>query len=174
MAGSSLPFHLLLTLWWQVLAYHSSCYLLYDGRFWFSILLVIYFMMAGFSFPFFLLFTLWWQVSRFPATTEAKDEWTPWLTRHVRCCQHLQGVRWVFWDGILGHDFDKRLDSTSKEFGEYTEMKFLYVILAKDSSLLLHAIHSLVYRRIFQKILLYSGVKTQLRKISSLFMNSIL
>jgi hypothetical protein len=50
--------------------------------------------------------------------------------------------------------------NTSKESGEYTEMKFLHMILTKDKdySLMLHAIHSPFYWRILQKIILYSAV----------------
>jgi hypothetical protein len=50
--------------------------------------------------------------------------------------------------------------NTSKESGEYIDMEFLDMIWTKDSSLLLHAIHSLSYWRISQKIILYSGFKT--------------
>jgi hypothetical protein len=39
MAGFSLLFYLLYTLWWHVLTYHSTFYLLYDGRFPASLLL---------------------------------------------------------------------------------------------------------------------------------------
>jgi hypothetical protein len=43
-------------------------------------------------------------------------------------------------------------------------MEFLDMNLTKDSSLLLHAIHSLFYWRILKKTLLYSGFKTPNRK----------
>ena len=60
------------------------------------------------------------------------------------------------------------------------EMEFLDISLTKDSSLLLHAIHSPFYWRILKKTMLSSGFKnpykknSRNKKISSLFMNSIL
>jgi hypothetical protein len=45
----------------------------------------------------------------------------------------------VFGDGILGHQF----------------MEFLDINLSKDSSLLLHAIHSPIYGRIFKKTIFH-------------------
>ncbi len=59
-------------------------------------------------------------------------------------------------------------------------MEFLEINFTKDSSLLLHAIHSLFYWRILKKNILFSGFKNpykkfhEKKKISSLFMNSIL
>ncbi len=59
-------------------------------------------------------------------------------------------------------------------------MEFLDISLTKDSSLLLHAIHSPFYWRILRKTILYSGFKNPYKKNprnkknSSLFMNSIL
>ncbi len=58
-------------------------------------------------------------------------------------------------------------------------MEFLDIILTKDSSLLLHAIHSPFYWRILKKTKLYSGFKNTNKKSAkeenwSLFMNSIL
>ncbi len=54
------------------------------------------------------------------------------------------------------------------------EMKFLDISLAKDSSLLLHAIHSPIYWRIFKKTLLFFGFENTYREKenSSLFMNN--
>ncbi len=123
MAGSSLPFFLLFTLWWHILPYHSTCYLLYDGIFYLTILLNIYFMMAGFSLPFYLLFTFWWQVlayhsscyllydGRFPASL---------LLQRRRMSE------------LRGSPAQSDAANTSKESGEYTEMKFLHMILTKD------------------------------------------
>jgi hypothetical protein len=45
-----------------------------------------------------------------------------------------------------------------------TEMKFLDINLTKDSSLLLHAIHSPFYWRILQETLLYCGLKIHTKK----------
>ncbi len=45
------------------------------------------------------------------------------------------------------------------------EMEFLVMNFTKDSSLLIHAVHSLFYLRILQKIILYSGFKPSYRKI---------
>ncbi len=58
-------------------------------------------------------------------------------------------------------------------------MEFLDIILTKDSSLLLHAIHNPLYWRILKKTILLSGLQTLTKrsakkKNSSLFMNSIL
>ncbi len=44
------------------------------------------------------------------------------------------------------------------------EMEFLDMNFTKDSSLLLHAIHSLFYLRILQKTTFYSGFKTPYKK----------
>jgi hypothetical protein len=44
-------------------------------------------------------------------------------------------------------------------------MEFLDINLAKDSSLLLHAIHSLFYWQILQKTILYYGFKNPYKKI---------
>ncbi len=62
---------------------------------------------------------------------------------------------------------------------QYPEMEFLEINLTKDSSLLLHAIHSLFHWRIFKKM--YSSLvlkiltkKSTKKEISSQFMNSIL
>jgi hypothetical protein len=59
------------------------------------------------------------------------------------------------------------------------EMEFLGINLTKDSSLLLHAIHSPFYWRILKKKTLFSGFKNHYKKYakqenSSLFMNCIL
>ncbi len=59
------------------------------------------------------------------------------------------------------------------------EMEFLDISSTKDSSLLLHAIHSPLYWRILKKTILFSGFKNYTKKSakqenSSLFMNSIL
>jgi hypothetical protein len=59
------------------------------------------------------------------------------------------------------------------------EMEFLDINLTKDSSLLLHSIHSPFYRRILKKTILFSGFKNHSKKSakqenSSLFMNNIL
>jgi hypothetical protein len=54
-------------------------------------------------------------------------------------------------------------------------MEFLDINLAKDSSLLLRAIHNPFYWRIFKKIILFSGLKKSANKENlSLFMKSIL
>jgi hypothetical protein len=47
-------------------------------------------------------------------------------------------------------------------------MKFLDTNLAKDLSLLLHAIRSPFYRRIFKKTTLFSGLKNPYKKICEL------
>jgi hypothetical protein len=61
----------------------------------------------------------------------------------------------------------------------YPEIEFLDISLKKDSSLLLRAIHSPFYWRIFKKTILFSGFKNPYKKSakqenSSLFMKSIL
>jgi hypothetical protein len=47
-----------------------------------------------------------------------------------------------------------------------TEMEFLDIILTKDWSLLLHAIHSPFYWRISKKGILYSGFRNPYKKIA--------
>ena len=59
------------------------------------------------------------------------------------------------------------------------EMEFLDISLIKGSSLLLHAIHSILYWRILRKTIVFSGFKNSYKKSakqenSSLFMNSVL
>jgi hypothetical protein len=61
----------------------------------------------------------------------------------------------------------------------FPEMKLLDINLTKDSSPLLHAIHSPFSWRILKKTILFFGFKNPLKKFakqeySSLFMNSIL
>ncbi len=56
-------------------------------------------------------------------------------------------------------------------------MKFLDISLIKDSSILLHAIHSPFYLRILKTTILCSGFNKPYKKSaknSSLFMNSVL
>jgi hypothetical protein len=58
-------------------------------------------------------------------------------------------------------------------------MEFLEINLTKDSSLLIHAIHSPFYWRILKKTIHFSGFKSSYKKSakqenSSLFMKSIL
>jgi hypothetical protein len=62
---------------------------------------------------------------------------------------------------------------------EDAAMEFLDISLTKDSSLLFHSIHSLIYRRILKQTILYSGFKNTCIKFakqyySSLFMKCIL
>ncbi len=69
---------------------------------------------------------------------------------------------------------DKKLDY----FPVKTEIEFLNIYLTKDSSLLLHAIHSPFYWRILMKTILFFGFKNLYKKVRetknpSLFMNSI-
>ncbi len=47
----------------------------------------------------------------------------------------------------------------------YTEMEFLDTNLTKDLSFLLHAIHSPSYWQIFEKTILFSGLKNPTKKI---------
>jgi hypothetical protein len=59
------------------------------------------------------------------------------------------------------------------------ELEFLHISLTKDSSLLLHSIHSPFYWRILKKTILISGFKNHYKKSakqenSSLFMKNIL
>ncbi len=68
---------------------------------------------------------------------------------------------------------------TSKSYCGSTEMEFLDINLTKDSSVLLHAIHSPFHWQIFRKTILFSGFKSPYIKIHekrelNLFMNFIL
>jgi hypothetical protein len=44
-------------------------------------------------------------------------------------------------------------------------MEFLAIHLTEDSSLLLHALHSLFYRQILKKTILFSGFKNPYKEI---------
>jgi hypothetical protein len=55
-------------------------------------------------------------------------------------------------------------DPKSFAVGSDPEMEFLDINLAKDSSLLLHTIHSHFYWRILKKLILFSGFKTHYKK----------
>jgi hypothetical protein len=52
----------------------------------------------------------------------------------------------------------------AQKISSYTEMEFLDISLTKDSSLLLHAIHSPFYWRILKNTILFSGFKNPYKK----------
>ncbi len=64
-------------------------------------------------------------------------------------------------DSVDRVDDDKRNRGQLSVYPVYNEMKFLDIILTKDLSLLLHAIHSPFYWRILKKTILFSGFKQQ-------------
>ncbi len=77
--------------------------------------------------------------------------------------------------------FFRTVESIFNQIDDWTcpEMEFLDINLTKESTHLLHAIHSSFYWRIWKKTKLISGFKKPYKKSakqenSSLFMNSIL